>query len=127
LVATFTPTDTSNYLSGETVTMTITVIGGSNGVTLSVSGGSNSAAYRTVTTLTANVDHDGYVTFYAAGKKIPGCSMKPTSNGSATCNWKPASRGSVSIVVIHTPSSDQYSQVRSRAINVAVGNRTGLR
>ena len=127
LTATFTPTDTSNYLSGETVTMTVTVIGGSNGITLSISGGTNTATYRTASTLTANVDNDGRVTFYAGGKKIPGCISKATMSGVATCSWRPAVRGAISIMASLNPESDQYPTVRSSVINVAVVNRSNRR
>jgi hypothetical protein len=127
LVATFTPTDTANYVSGETTTLTLTVIGGANGITLSLSGGSNTAAYRTNANVIANVDNDGSITFYANGKKIPGCIAKTSSSGSSTCTWKPSARGSVVLTAVLIPSSDTYATVKSDPLNVGVGNRSGRR
>ena len=66
---------------------------------VSLSGGS-SAAFRSSTILTATASTFGKVTFYANGKKIPGCNNISTTGASpftATCNWQPVIHNSVAL------------------------------
>ena len=127
LLATFTPSDTTNYTSGETTTLTLTVVGGSNGITISLSGGGTSATFRSSTTITASVDNDGTVTFFAAGKRIPGCISKLTSSRTVSCSWKPSMHGSVALSAVLNPTSDSYPTVTSAALTVGIGARSNKR
>lgn len=77
--------------------------------------------------LTASISQNGKVTFFANGKRIPGCISKQSNAGDVTCNWKPSGRGSISIYAAFTPNSVAYFASESPRINVVVGNRTSTR
>jgi hypothetical protein len=67
------------------------------------------------------------VKFMVNGKVIGGCAAKSATT-SATCSWKPTVQGqSVALTAILNPTSSSYSNVRSSALNVGVGRRTGRR
>ena len=75
-----------------------------------------SSSFRTLTTLTANTSTSGKVTFYAFGKRIPGCINVVTSANVATCNWKPSVHGQIPLSASFVPntglnSSTQLSKV----------------
>ena len=100
----------------------------STAITLSVS---NTPSYRTATAITATVNTQGKVTFFTNGKRIPGCISKLTSGTSpitATCNWRPAQRGSVSVHAVFTPDDlVTYERISSTNLNRGVANRSGAR
>jgi hypothetical protein len=66
-------------------------------VTTSIAGNVKAVNKGSVIALTTNVDQPGKVTFFANGKRIPGCIGISTSAGNVTCNWKPSAKGNVSI------------------------------
>lgn len=76
----------------------------------------SSSSFRTLTTLTANTSTSGKVTFYAFGKRIPGCINVVTNANVATCNWKPSVHGQIPLSASFVPntglnSSTQLSNV----------------
>jgi hypothetical protein len=84
-------------------------------------------AYKGVKlTLTAATSQAGKITFYADGKKIPGCISLVTSIGNKTCDWKPASRRNVTITATYTPTSILYLSAVAQ-INVGVSQRSTFR
>lgn len=86
-------------------------------------------SYRGSVTLTATLataGTDGKVTFFANGKRIPGCIKVSSSALVATCTWKPSSKGSVTLSATSFPADQSYSS-GSISVPVAVGARTGLR
>lgn len=87
---------------------------------------SGSAIYRTPSTINATASVVGKITFYANGKKIPGC-VAIIANLSAQCVWKPSIRGTVILTQIFSPSSNVFSSASSTPISVTVGNRSGSR
>jgi hypothetical protein len=89
--------------------------------------GSLSAVYRTVTPLTATVNTQSAVTFYANGKYIAGCRNILSSGGTATCNWKPSVHGSFRIYAVANPVSDSYMASVTSTIYVGVAARTNTR
>ncbi len=97
-------------------------------ITLSVS---NTPSYRTATTITATVNTQGKVTFFANGKRIPGCISKSTSGTSpitATCNWRPMQRGTARVHAVFTPNDlIAYERISSTELNRGVANRQGAR
>jgi hypothetical protein len=97
-------------------------------ISLSVS---NTPSYRTATALTATVNAQGKVTFFANGKRIPGCISRITSGISpitATCNWRPTQRGSVRVHAVFTPNDlITYERISSTNLNRGVANRSGAR
>jgi hypothetical protein len=58
--------------------------------------------------LTATTTVAGRVTFYANNKRIPGCVNILTASLVATCNWKPALHGSISISTLLVPTDSNY-------------------
>jgi hypothetical protein len=90
---------------------------------------SSTPTYRGSVTLTATLataGSDGKVTFFANGKKIPGCIKIPSSALVATCTWKPSIKGSVTLSATSFPTDQSFSS-GSISVPVAVGKRTGLR
>jgi hypothetical protein len=121
----------SNFTGIDTATYTLTINAGSGGgsatVTISLAGGVVLAAKGTPITITAAVSVAGKVKFYANGKVIGGCASKSATT-SATCSWTPSVQGqSVALTALLNPTSNSYSSVKSAALNVGVGRRTGRR
>ena len=94
---------------------------------LSLSGGSKIASYRTVTSLIATVSAPAKVTFYAAGKLIAGCRSIPSSAGVATCNWKPSVKGVNRITAQLTSLDSGYLDGWATPADISVVQRTSLR
>lgn len=127
LTATLTPTDTTNFNSAVSVTSTLTVSASASTITISLAGGVVTVSKGTSVTITATVNVAGKVKFFANGKVIGGCAAKSATT-SATCSWKPAIQGqNVALTALLDPTSGSYSNVRSSALNVGVGRRTGRR
>lgn len=86
--------------------------------------------FRTSSDLTVSSDTPGKITFYANGKRIPRCIAIPLSGisptFSATCAYKPSSRGIVSLTATITPS-DSRLQSSSIPISVSSKPRSGNR
>ncbi len=125
ITATFTPANTTNYISGETVTALFTVLPSDGTLIVAVAGGVAQKGIRN--TLTATASESGAVTFYANGKKIAGCISLRTQSNVATCSWKPTVQGAVSLTALLVPSNEAVLAVRASAVSVAVVRRTGLR
>lgn len=82
-----------------------------------------------VTTLSTVAGAEGRVTFYANGKRIPGCISKSaigTTPITVTCSWKPNFTGSVTVKAVLTPTDNSLATVASQQ-NLTVASRTGLR
>lgn len=127
LTATLTPTDTTNFNSNVSVTSTLTVTAGAATISISLAGGVVTVAKGTAINITASVNTAGKVKFMVNGKVIGGCAAKSATT-SATCSWKPSVQGqTVALTAILNPTSSSYSNVRSSALNVGVGRRTGRR
>lgn len=92
---------------------------------------SNAPSYGTLTTITATSDAQGRATFTANGKRIPKCIGLRTSGTSpitATCNWKPSIRGSISIQVEFKPDDPaNFRSTKTAPKSTPVANRTGRR
>ncbi|CAN2207677.1 hypothetical protein MCEMRE196_00945 [Candidatus Nanopelagicaceae bacterium] len=110
---------------------TINGSGGTAPVNSSVTVSANSlATFRQALTLTASLGvagSDGKVTFYADGKKIPGCINKSSVSLSATCSWKPSKRGSSAITARVVPTDGSFIASTSVAKNILVSNRSNKR
>ena len=66
-------------------------------ITTSIAGNVKTVAKGQSIQLTTNVDQAGKVTFFADGKRIPGCIGISTSGGNVVCNWKPKIQSSSKI------------------------------
>jgi hypothetical protein len=122
----------SNYAgakggSGIVVLSYLTFIGNTT-ISLQLTSGFTSAIYRGTSTIEALVGTAGKVTFYQAGKVIPGCKNRNSSgtapNIKATCTWKPSTRGNVQITAQINPISASYALTRSSTFAISVGQRT---
>ncbi len=125
ITATFTPSNTTDFYTGETITSVFTVL--PSGGTLIVSAPNGVAQKGISNTLTATASDNGAVTFFVNGKRIPGCIGVRTQSSSATCSWKPSLQGSVTLSALLVPNNDLIETVRSAPVNVPVVRRTGRR
>lgn len=126
ITATFTPTNTTNYSSGQYVMGTFTITQSAGSLLVALSGGST-VAKGVVKTITATASAAGTVTFYINGRKVPGCGDVKTQSSVATCNWKPSVQGSATLTATWIPTNSQILPVTSTALNLAIGRRTGRR
>lgn len=114
----------------DTQTLTITVTDITDSASISDPTLSSPPNKGVSITLSYQLDTAGKATFYAAGKKIPGCISKSTSGSSpitATCTWKPANSGLISLSVMIRPSGSGVSATTSKTTTVQVGRRSGIR
>lgn len=84
---------------------------------------SSQATFRSTSTITANSDTAGRITFSANGKNIVNCIKVPlagsSSTFSATCSWKPSTRGRIVLKASYYSSgSSQVSVTSSTTTNV---------
>lgn len=96
---------------------------------ISISGNST-ATYMQPFTISASLGvagTDGKVTFFANGKRIPGCINKSSVSLAATCSWKPSKRGSALISAQLVPSNSGYLTSVSQVRNIVVGKRSNTR
>jgi hypothetical protein len=94
-------------------------------ITLSAISGTP-AAYRKSLTIRATASSAGRLTFYANGKRIPGC-ISRTVTTSFDCTFKPSSRGAVSIYSSFIPSTNDELANRSSVMTLLLGSRPTLR
>jgi hypothetical protein len=126
LTAIFTPSDTSNYETSTSTTLSITVVNGVSSVTLSLAGGTTTPPKGQAINIIAAVDQVGRITFLIDGKRIPGCFNKSASVGNVTCSWKPAVQKAVTISARLTPTNSVYNASTS-TMSVQVVRRSGAR
>ncbi len=126
LTAIFTPTDTSNFETSISTTLSITVVNGVSTVTLSLTGGATTAPKGQAINIIAAVDQAGRVTFFIDGKRVPGCINRAASIGNINCSWKPAVQKTVTISARLTPTNSVYNASTS-TMSVAVVRRSGAR
>jgi hypothetical protein len=126
ITAIFTPTDSSNYESATSTSLSITVVTGESSVTLQLAGGVTEASKSQAINIIASVDQAGKISFYVDGKKIPGCFNKSASVGNVTCSWRPAVQKPVIIRATLDPTNSVYNNSQS-TLKVLVKRRTGLR
>jgi hypothetical protein len=126
LTAIFTPTDSSNFETSTTTTLSITVVNGVSTVTLSLAGGATTAPKGLAINIIAAVDQAGRVTFLIDGKRVPGCINRLASIGNISCSWRPAVQKPVMITANLNPTNNVYNNSSSR-LAVQVTRRTGAR
>jgi hypothetical protein len=90
----------------------------------------STATFKSATSLVATVTYAGKVTFFSQGKRIAGCiNVSATGSGpyTATCTWKPATRGSTSVTALYVPTASPANTVTLSWGKVFVLNRSGNR
>ena len=104
LSATFTPSDSANYVSGGFVTTTITVnkAGTSTSLTSSVNPVNTGQAVTYRATITGPGSAGGTVAFLDGGVTIAGCGAVLVAGNQATCVVTYASRGAHAIVAVYS-------------------------
>lgn len=125
-------TGTFNWYAYHKMRITIgEVITAATFSTFQLPGNVKTATFGATTTLTANVAAPSKVTFFANNKRIANCIKVSTSgtspNISATCNWKPSQRGSVTVTAQSFPNDSSLSSAQATVLNILVKGRTTLR
>jgi len=96
-----------------------------------LAGSAVTAIYRTAVLVTANVNQSSKITFLSNGKVISGCkNIIATGSGtsfSATCNWRPSNRGSISLKATAVGISGGLTGALTTPLKVQVNNRTTKR
>ncbi|CAB4331489.1 unannotated protein [freshwater metagenome] len=126
LTAIFTPTDTSNFETSTSTTLSITVVNGVSTVTLSLAGGTTTPPKGQAINIIAAVDQAGRITFFVDGKRVPGCINRAASVGNINCSWKPAVQKVSVITASLNPTNSVYNNSTS-SLRVQVIRRTGTR
>jgi len=126
LTAVFTPTDSSNYETSTSTTLSITVVNGVSTVSLSLVGGVTQVPKTQAINIIAAIDQAGKVSFYADGKRIPGCYNLSASVGNKSCSWKPSIQKQVNLTATLNPTNNVYNN-SSDTLTVWVIRRSGNR
>jgi hypothetical protein len=124
VTAIFTPTS-GNYET-STATITLTIVDGVSTITISLAGGVTQVPKNQAIVITAAIDIAGKVSFYADGKRIPGCINISATVGNKTCSWKPAVQKQVNLTATLNPTSSVYKP-SSVSMIVGVIRRSGNR
>jgi hypothetical protein len=124
-----TATDAASNAGTQAITITVTdVVDTSSFNSFSISG---TPSYRTLVTISANVSVASKVTFRAKNVIITSCKNKTASGSgssfSATCSWRPSTRGAVVLTASYVPTGAGLSSSTTPPISVFVRNRSGVR
>ena len=126
ITAVFTPTDSSNFETSTSTTLSITVVNGTSSVTLSLTGGVTQAAKGNTINIIAAVDQAGKLTILVDGKRLVGCFNISVSAGNKSCAWKPTVQKQVLITASLNPTNNVYNNSSAQMIALVV-RRTGTR
>jgi hypothetical protein len=126
ITAVYTPTDSTNYESATSTSLSITVVTGESSVTLQLTGGVTQAPKGQTINIIAAIDQAGRITFLMDGKRIPGCNNRLANIGNVTCAWKPAIQKTTTITARLVPTNNVYNPSTS-SLRVQVTRRSGLR
>jgi hypothetical protein len=126
LTAVLTPTDSTNYENATTSTLSITVVNGVTTVSLALAGGVTQTGKGQNIVITATVDQAGRISFFADGKRIPGCYNKAVSGSTKTCTWKPTVQKQITLTSRLVPTNNAYSTA-TESMKVWVVRRMGTR
>lgn len=122
-------TDSASLVTTQTVSITITNLNENATINAPTINGS---VYKGLQiTISVSVNVPGKVRFFANNKRIANCLAAPTSGTyplvTATCNWRPTTRGYVSLTASITPSSGTFSGSTSAANRYFVLNKSSKR
>jgi uncharacterized repeat protein (TIGR02059 family) len=96
-------------------------------VAISLNPVSNTAIFRTVTTIRVTTNTAGRVDFYQYGKIIPNCRNIATSSNIANCSWKPSVRNFTNLTARFRPTNSGFQVTQSEILRIYVTKRAGLR
>ena len=120
ITATFTPSDTFNYVSGGTTTMTVTVSKATQPVVISATSTNFNLGQSDTFTATVAVGALGTATFSAGGNALCTTGVL-NSDGSAQCAWTPTVAGTYSVTAAYSGDSN-YSTATSSASSIVVNS-----
>ncbi len=126
LTAILSPTDSTNYASGNTTNLNISVVNGSTTVSLALAGNVTQVSKGQLIVITASIDQVGRVTFFSDGIRIPNCINLVASGASVNCNWRPAIQKRVNLTARLTPTNSIYNS-STGSLSVWVVRRSGTR
>ena len=93
-------------------------------------GKNSNGTYRTAIPLSVTIQSASKVTFFANGKRIPGC-IKVATSGSgpytASCNWRPSTHNRVPVTASVSPNASPGSLVTLSAGSLGVSSRSNNR
>ena len=129
---TLTATDTAGNAGTQAITITVTDVVDTSAFSLfQLAGGATIATYRSAIVISATVTVASKISFNSNGKVLPGCKNKlATGSGSsftATCSWRPSTRGAVNLTAASTPTGAGITGASAGPISARVGNRSGAR
>lgn len=82
--------------------------------------------FRTSSTITATVNTPGRITFFADGKRIPGCISRSITT-SVNCDWKPSVHKVFQITARLTPTDSSFLPSISDPISIKISTRSNSR
>lgn len=127
----FTIADSAGNAGAGTYNLFFTVTNVAEPASLGTPSLSAEAVKGIALTITVSASVAGKVDFYWNGKKIPGCTARPTTgtspNISATCLWKPLVMTQSTITARITPTSSSFSAASSAPVSVLPIRRTTRR
>jgi hypothetical protein len=92
-------------------------------ITLTINGGNTTLQRGSTTSIVANTNVAGAVTFRLNGRVIKNCKSKATSSLTATCSWRPSVHGTASISALFNPTSNLYTNVTTSPTGILVARR----
>jgi hypothetical protein len=126
---TLTATDPAANAGTQAITISVTDIVDTSSFNSFVL--ASTPSYRTTVQIAANVTVSSKVTFKVNNVRIPGCINLRTSGTSpnivATCSWKPARRGNLTLTAIATPTGAGISGSSAIPLKTVVTKRSGSR
>jgi uncharacterized repeat protein (TIGR02543 family) len=120
ITATFTPTDTVNYVSGGTTTMTVTVSKATQPVVISATSTNFNLGQSDTLTATVAVGALGTATFSAGGNALCTTGVL-NSDGFAQCAWTPTVAGTYTVTAAYLGDSN-YMSATSSASSIVVNS-----
>lgn len=124
-VVTIRAVDGSANAATQTITVTVTNVDEtSNFVNFSISG---TPLFGTTIQISATVNISAKVQFRVNNVRIPGCVSKFTAINApyiATCNWRPARRGSLTLTATAIPTNSDYSASTATPLFISVSHRS---
>ncbi len=127
-LVTATKASDSNYNSVASSQTTVTFAQGKPTASVSIDAGV--LVFRQAKNLTSTSNVSGKMTFRANNMAIARCkslSVNAENSYTATCAYKPSTRGIVVISVVFTPTSSSYTSTTTFSVPQAVTNRTNKR
>jgi hypothetical protein len=122
-------TDSAALVTTQTVSITVTNLNETATINAPTITGS---AYKGVQiTISVSLNVPGKVRFFVNNKRVPNCLAVPTTGAypsvTATCNWKPMTRGYLSLTAAVTPTNITFSGGTSAANRYFILNKSTTR